>query len=194
MSNKWDFEHEGSQGNTEEATVLVVDDENTVADLYSRHLSEQYNVLTAYNGKEALELISETVDVVLLDRRMGATSGDQVLRQIRSRGLTCMVAMVTAVTPGSRIINMPFDEYVTKPVSKSELIETVRELIKRSEYDDMSRKLYSLASKKATLESVGKDNTAEYRELQARLNETRRKAHSVQSDISAEKAFGDIPD
>lgn len=53
-----------------QATVLVVDDEKDLADVYAEHLKERYTVRTEYSGNEALEAMSPDVDVVLLDRRM----------------------------------------------------------------------------------------------------------------------------
>lgn len=72
---------------TEPATVLVVDDEPDVADAYAAQLDDQYIVSTAYGGDEALERIDVSVDIVLLDRRMPSTSGDEVLERIRNRDL-----------------------------------------------------------------------------------------------------------
>lgn len=79
--------------------VLVVDDEEDLANLYSQWLSDDYAVRTAYNGEQALERLDETVDVVLLDRRMPGLSGDDALNRIREREYDCRVAMVTAVDP-----------------------------------------------------------------------------------------------
>lgn len=51
-------------------TVLIVEDEQALADLYADRLGEAYVVETAYDGREALEQLDEGIDVVLLDRRM----------------------------------------------------------------------------------------------------------------------------
>ena len=63
----------------EEATVMLVDDEPTLVDLYETFLSGEYDVRTATGGTEALEVMDESVDVALLDRRMPELSGDEVL-------------------------------------------------------------------------------------------------------------------
>ncbi|MFB6105679.1 MAG: response regulator, partial [Halobacteriaceae archaeon] len=60
-------------------TVVVVDDEEGIAEAYSYWLSDEYDVRTAQSGAGALETIDEDVDVVLLDRRMPDRSGDEVL-------------------------------------------------------------------------------------------------------------------
>jgi len=136
---------------TEPATVLVVDDEPDVADAYAAQLQEEFIVSTAYGGQEALDKIDDAVDVVLLDRRMPDISGDEVLAKIRERELRIRVAMVTAVDPDFDIIEMPFDDYVIKPVSRDDLFETINRLLTSSEYEERLRRYYALTAKHATL-------------------------------------------
>ena len=70
-------------------TILVVDDERQLADLYATWVGDDYAVRTAYDGQSALEQADEAVDVVLLDRHMPDLTGDEVLGRIRDRGLDC---------------------------------------------------------------------------------------------------------
>jgi DNA-binding response OmpR family regulator len=150
-------------------TVLVVEDEPDLADLYSEWLKSDYDVRTAYGGEKALEVIDEGVDIVLLDRRMPDLSGDEVLDAIREKQIECRVSMVTAVEPDFDIVEMGFDDYLVKPVSRESLQDAVSGLLLRSEYDEGMQELFSLASKKALLESERsstelKDNK-EYQQL-----------------------------
>lgn len=133
--------------------VLVVEDDSELASLYETWLADEYRVRTAIGGHAAIDELDEAVDVALLDRRMPEVSGDEVLEVIRERGLDVRVAMVTAVEPDADIIDMPFDDYLVKPVSRGDLLGTVETLLLRSEYDERVRDLFSLASKKAVLES-----------------------------------------
>ncbi|WP_435179992.1 response regulator [Halorussus sp. AFM4] len=135
------------------ATVLVVDDEPSLTAVYESWLSE-YEVLVAHDGAEALSTLDrrgDDVDVVLLDRRMPGTSGDEVLPAIREREVDCRVAMLTAVAPGYDIVDMPFDDYVTKPVSGDQLRETVESLLARADYVDGLDRYYALVAKHAAL-------------------------------------------
>jgi DNA-binding response OmpR family regulator len=136
---------------TEPATVLVVDDEPDVADAYAAQLEDDYIVSTAYGGEQALDKLDASVDIVLLDRRMPEISGDEVLTRIREKGLNIRVAMVTAVDPDFDIIEMPFDDYVIKPVSREDLFETIERLLTCSEYEERLRRYYALTAKHATL-------------------------------------------
>jgi len=144
-----------SEGITQSATVLVTEDEQHLADLYTDYLAEDYDVVTAYGGDEALEYIDDSGDeigVALLDRRMPDTSGDAVLAEINDRGLETRVAMVTAVNPGFDIIDMGCDEYLVKPVSRDDLLETVARLLKISEYSDKHQELTTKKLKRNVLE------------------------------------------
>jgi DNA-binding response OmpR family regulator len=162
---------------TEPATVLVVDDEPDVADAYAAQLETEFTVSTAYSGQEALDGLDDSVDVVLLDRRMPGISGDEVLEHIRERGIDCRVAMVTAVDPDFDIIEMPFDDYVIKPVSREDLFETIDRLLTSSEYEKNLREYYAMTAKHATLMSNKPDselaNSAEFTELEDRMEELR---------------------
>jgi len=165
---------------SEPATVLVVDDEPDVADAYAAQLQSEYIVSTAYGGQEALDKIDDAVDIVLLDRRMPGISGDEVLDKIRERDLSIRVAMVTAVDPDFDIIEMPFDDYVIKPVSRDDLFETIDRLLTTSEYEKRLRRYYALAAKHATLQANKPESelaeSEQFRELEAEMER-------IQSDL-----------
>ncbi|WP_336135721.1 HalX domain-containing protein [Natronomonas amylolytica] len=133
--------------------VLIVDDEAALADLYAAWLEQDWDVETAYGGREALEMVGPETDIVLLDRRMPDISGDEVLDEIRNRDLDCRVAMVTAVDPEFDILDMPFDTYLSKPVPREELTDAVERLDALSEYEDAFQRHFALVSKRAALES-----------------------------------------
>lgn len=153
--------------------VLVVDDESDVADAYAAQLEGQFTVLTAYSGQEALETLDDTVDIVLLDRRMPGLSGDDVLERIRERGLDCRVAMVTAVDPDFDIIEMPFDAYITKPVSRDDLFETIDRLLTFQSYEKQFQELYRVMSKVATLRANKSETELQHNDAYQRLLDRR---------------------
>ncbi|WP_049923316.1 response regulator transcription factor [Halopiger djelfimassiliensis] len=154
-------------------SVLIVEDEPDLADLYAAWLQEDCTVETVYDGSEALDSIDESIDIVLLDRRMPGLSGDTVLDTIRERELNCRIAMVTAVEPDFDIIGMGFDDYLVKPVSKDELVRVVDQLRLRSTYDEQLQEFFALASKKALLDAqkteAERKTSREYAELEDRL-------------------------
>ncbi|WP_415381685.1 response regulator [Halosimplex sp. TS25] len=141
-----------TQGTEKRGTVLVVEDETHLAELYTEYLDGEYEVRTAYGGVEALEMLASDLDVVLLDRRMPIVSGNEVLAAIEERALQCRVAMVTAVDPDFDIIDMGCDDYVVKPVTRDDLEAVVDRLMKLSEYNDRMRELTSKRLKRNVLE------------------------------------------
>lgn len=141
-------------------TVLIVEDEPPLADLYAGWLEDTYEVHTAYDGETALEML-EGVDVVLLDRRMPGLSGDEVLEYIQERELPCHVALVTAVEPEFDIVDMGFDLYLTKPISRLELRSAVERLSARRHYSDTLREYFEMGAKKSALEANKTRDTLE---------------------------------
>lgn len=155
--------------------VLIAEDDPDLADAYTEWLDDSYDVRTAYRGADALDYLDESVDVVLLDRRIPDIDGDEILARIRSQGLTCRVAMVTAVDPDFDIIQMGFDEYLNKPISTAELKDTVERLVNLVAYDLGVREQHRVAVKLATLRTVKTDDelesSEEYQQLVERLGE-----------------------
>lgn len=179
-------------------TILLVEDEEGLADLYCLWLDGEYAVRTAYSGEEALDLVDEDVDAILLDRRMPGLSGDEVLTEIRERGYDCPVAMVSAVTPDFEIAEMPFDAYLRKPIERDQLQEAIDQLLLLAEYDDQQREAFAVAQKKATLEAEtapeDRETSSEYAELATRLDELQEVTTQTISKMDPDTltvAFGD---
>jgi len=181
--------------------VLVVDDETRLADLFGAWLGAEWAVETVYNGEDALEEMSDSVEVVLLDRRMPGLSGDEVLAEIRDRGYDCSVVMITAVDPDFDIVEMGFDDYLVKPVSKEDLLDIVDTVHTRGEYESEVREYYSLTSKKALLEAEKSEreleDSAEYADLIDRVDDLSARVDDHISGMSDHEdfvgAFQDLP-
>lgn len=127
-------------------TVLVVDDEPDLADLYAAWLGESYDTRIANSGEAALEQFDEMVDVVLLDRNLPDVSGDDVLVELRRHSET-PIAFVSAVDPTPDILSLPVDAYRQKPVSQMGLVETVEELLDWTRLDEKRRRRRTLRDK-----------------------------------------------
>lgn len=178
---------------TAAATVLAVDDEPDLAELYRVYLDSVYDVRIATGGEAALEEMDESVDVVLLDRRMPDMSGHEVLSAIRDSDYDARVAMLTAVEPDVDIVDMPFDDYKTKPVSKEDLLTLVEVLLHRADFDEHSKEFFALASKKAVLEATATTDTDEYEELIERIESVRDQVDDTLDHLSARDAFVEVP-
>ncbi|ELZ13867.1 response regulator receiver protein [Halovivax asiaticus JCM 14624] len=102
--------------------ALVVDDEREVADAYALRLRGLCETKTAYDGESALETVRDSaIDVVLLDRHMPGLSGDDVLDELDAMDFAGRVIMVTAIDPTFDILDMPFDDYLCKPVDREDV-------------------------------------------------------------------------
>jgi DNA-binding response OmpR family regulator len=185
----------------EDATVLIVDDEQSLADLYAYWIDEFAEARTAYDGTEALDQLDEDVDVMLLDRRMPGLSGDEVVDEVEKRGLDVRIVMVTAVDPGFDIVDMKIDDYLIKPVDQPELVETVERMMVRSTYDDQLQEKFQLVEKKVTLEAAKTphelEESEEYAELTRRLDAIERELDSAVEefdDTDFTAAFQELPD
>lgn len=172
-------------------TILVVDDDEDVIETYELWLAEEYDLRTATDGEEALTLLDQSVDVVVLDRLMPGLSGKEVLERIRDAGFDCQVVMATAVEPDIEIVDMPFDAYITKALDRDDVRETIEHLLARSEYDTLTQEHYAVAEKLSALEAQQTESdlveSDEYQRLRDRFNELDEQlaGHSV-TDMSAE--------
>ena len=145
-------------GNTK---ILVVEDDQNLAELYAEWLADRYVVETAYSGEEALEAFDATVDIVLLDRMMPGLSGGEVLTRLRQYESNCQVVIVSAVTPDFDIVKMGFDAYLQKPVEADDLEDVISQMLTRAEYNEDLQELFSLIERQSTLEAVMEADTLE---------------------------------
>ncbi|WP_324662384.1 response regulator [Haloarcula sediminis] len=172
-------------------TVLIVEDEQHLADLYTDYLDDSYDVRTAYSGEEGLERLSEDIDVVLLDRRMPVVSGNEVLAEIEEQSLPCRVAMVTAVNPDFDIIEMRVDDYLVKPVTQSELTDVVERLQKIGAYNEQLQALTTRKLKRNVLQvektQTELERSQRYQRLQDEIAEISDRVDELAAELDVEE-------
>lgn len=103
--------------------LLIVDDEHGIVDMMASYFSPQYEVLTAYNGNEALQKLAGEPDLILLDINMPGMDGLTLCQKIREF-VTCPILFLTARIESSDKINgfqAGADDYIIKPFDLDEL-------------------------------------------------------------------------
>lgn len=140
--------NKGNQGNTprqDNSTILLVDDHPQNLELLEAYLvPEGYAIIKAASGAEALnQLADQPIDLVLLDIMMPGLDGLEVTRRVRQdeRLRLLPIILVTALKETKdRVtgIEAGCDDFISKPVDKSELLARVRSLLKVKAYHDLT--------------------------------------------------------
>ncbi len=117
------------------ARILVIDDEESIRFTFERFLTtEGYSVTTAENCSEALARLNETsFDVVFADIILGDGTGIDILREIRARGLSCPVIMITGdpgVETAAASIRLDAFDYISKPINQEALLHAAQTALK----------------------------------------------------------------
>jgi CheY-like chemotaxis protein len=124
--------------NPRAATVLIVDDNPQILELLEAYLDPlALRVLTAKDGEAAVDVVRrQRPDLILLDVMMPKRSGFEVCRMLKEdpRYRDIPIVMVTALNEAAdieRAQESGADHFITKPVSKHELLESVQDLLGR---------------------------------------------------------------
>lgn len=117
--------------------ILVVDDDRKIVELVRAYLQKDgYQVLTAYDGLEALELArSKRPDLVVLDLMLPGMDGLDVCRILQKESEVPIIMLTARTTEEDRLIGLELgaDDYVCKPFSPRELVARVRAVLRRVE-------------------------------------------------------------
>ena len=122
----------------EKKTVLIVEDEKSIADIIRINLErEGYASLTAYDGEAGLAMALEhNPDLILLDVMLPKLLGFDVCARLREKGSSVPVIILTAREEEEdkvRGLELGADDYITKPFSMRELLARVKSNIRRTE-------------------------------------------------------------
>lgn len=121
-----------------EINILVVDDEEDVVEIVSHFLNQEgYNVLTAFDGEEALRKATPDVDLIVLDIMLPHIDGLDVCRRLRGRVETEMIPIIFLSARAEeedqvKGLMLGADDYLTKPVSPEVLVAHVKAVLRRA--------------------------------------------------------------
>jgi len=117
-------------------TILIVDDEERLVSLVEAYLTQEgYRVLTASNGRQALEVtLEEQPDLIVLDVMMPEMDGLEFMRHYRQRHDTPIILLTARVESDDKVIGLELgaDDYVTKPFRPRELLARIRAVLRRA--------------------------------------------------------------
>ncbi|MEM1269823.1 MAG: response regulator transcription factor [Bacteroidota bacterium] len=122
----------------QEITILVVDDEEDVNEIVSHFLREEgYNVVTAFDGEEALRKVTPEINLIVLDIMLPSVDGLEITRRLRSRVETEMVPIIFLSAKAEeddqiKGLMLGADDYLTKPVSPQVLVAHVKAVLRRA--------------------------------------------------------------
>lgn len=116
--------------------ILAVDDEQRMVRFIQLNLEQDgFQVITAYNGKEALEQVrTQLPDLILLDIMMPDINGYEVLKKIREVNNVPVIMLTAKGEEDDRIqgLELGADDYITKPFSPRELVSRIRAVLRRT--------------------------------------------------------------
>ncbi|MEZ3170107.1 response regulator [Halorubrum sp. RMP-47] len=149
--------------------VLLVDDEKEVADAYALRLEGVADVTVTYGGAEALSAVDESnpPDTILLDRHMPNQSGDDVLTELRSYDIHTRIIMVTAVDPGLELLDLPFDDYLCKPVEREDIRTAVDQQCQVLAYELLGEYFQTESRRSVIAAEINPERLAEHEEYNA---------------------------
>ncbi|MBN1385533.1 response regulator [Candidatus Woesearchaeota archaeon] len=133
ISEIFDRQKENIRVGSHKQKILVVDDEPHIVDLIKMSLSDQYTILGAYTGEEAVEMaIREQPDLITMDIMMPGLDGFEVTRRLKDIPATRNIPIIMLSAKDQLVdkfegIDSGAIDYVTKPFEPSELIEKIQQ-------------------------------------------------------------------
>lgn len=122
--------------------VLVVDDEKDIVDIlkYNLERENEFEVLTAKDGREALELAVNIPDLILLDIMMPELNGFEVCKQLKSNVNTSGIPVIFLTAKENEIdeilgLEIGADDYISKPISPRKVLARIKSVIRRTSGD-----------------------------------------------------------
>lgn len=126
------------------SNIMIADDNRQITKVLSGYARQEgYNVFTAFDGDEAMELFrSHTFDVILLDVMMPKKDGFEVCREIRRESNVPIIMVTARGEDFERIMGLDIgaDDYIVKPFSPAEVMARVRAILRRIERTPVNTK------------------------------------------------------
>ncbi len=127
-------------------TVLIVDDDKKITDLLKAYfVKENFTVLTAYDGQDALITVkAHNPDIVILDLMLPVLDGFEVLKRMRKDTNIPVIMLTARDEETDKLIGLEIgaDDYIAKPFSPKEVVARVKAVLRRVQpVQDISREI-----------------------------------------------------
>lgn len=167
--------------------VLIVEDNKPQSKMYKRWLEPAYETRTANTRSEIFDEISDSTEIVLLDRKLPSTSAEELLTSSDVFDGK-QVIMITGIEPGIELIQLDITDYILKPISKEDLHDAVNKAVKAARGTENDRELVALVSKKRVLDRKprGIRESGEYKELMERIENLKEDMDALPDPIEKE--------
>jgi len=119
--------------------ILIVEDERKISDILKSYLErEGFGIKIAETGREALRLIKDRFDLIILDLRLPDMEGEEVCRSIRGISDVPIIMLTAKSSEDERVkgLGIGADDYVIKPFSPRELVARVKAHLRRTQKGD----------------------------------------------------------
>lgn len=122
--------------------IGIIEDEKNISDMIKYNLEKEgYEVFTAYDGKEGLELVEkETLDLLLLDIMLPHVDGLDICKKVRQKMDTPIMIISAKADEFDKVLALELgaDDYVTKPFSMREVMARVKARLRRKTTEESS--------------------------------------------------------
>ena len=126
--------------------VLIVDDEKLLREVVKEYcLKENYNVLEAENGLEALNIVDQNeIDIIVLDIMMPKMDGYTFFKELKEKYNLPTIVLSARNEEYDKLLgfDLGIDDYLTKPFSPRELIARIKAILKRNKVNEGNMFIY----------------------------------------------------
>lgn len=122
--------------------ILVIEDDNAIHSLLKELLEkENFEVLNAYSGTEALSILEkEKIDLILLDLMLPGISGEEIVK--KAKNLAPIIVISSKISSEDKVNNLlnGANDYITKPFDKNELLARIQVQLRKNSYQNENLK------------------------------------------------------
>lgn len=122
--------------------ILLVDDDRELTSLLKELLEmEGFNVIVAHDGEQALDLLDDSIDLLLLDVMMPKKNGIDTLKALRQTHQTPVIMLTARGSELDRVLGLELgaDDYLPKPFNDRELVARIRAILRRSHWSEQQQ-------------------------------------------------------